>query len=452
VLTRADHRVLSKEMIALLQREGCVSYGALKREFTLDDDHLEDLKAELIEAKRLAVDEDGKVLVWTGQERPASSGSGNTGRVPVLGNIMPTGADIIMDTPISITRTDRPKPKPRDTELGFGRLFTDHMFLMDCAADRGWHNPRVVPYGPLTLAPSAAVFHYSQEIFEGLKAYRSPRDTILLFRPDMNAARLNRSAARLCMPSVDEAFFLTVLKTLVSVERDWVPHAPGTSLYIRPTMIATEAFLGVRPSQTYCFFIILSPVGAYYAEGFNPVKILVEDQFVRAVKGGTGAAKTGGNYAASLAAGEEAHRKGFSQVLWLDGVERQYIEEVGSMNIAFVINGELVTPPLTGSILEGVTRDTVIQLAKDWGMRVIERPITITEVFTAAHNKRLSEIFGMGTAAVISPVSELSYKDWSVTINSGKVGPLAHRLFDEISAIQRGLKPDPHGWVVEVEA
>ncbi len=357
-----------------------------------------------------------------------------------------------MDTPISITRTERPKPKPRDTELGFGRFFTDHMFLMDCAADSGWYDPRVVPYGPLTLDPSAAVFHYSQEIFEGLKAYRSPRDTILLFQPDMNAARFNRSATRLCMPLIDENVFVTAMKTLVSVERDWVPYAPGTSLYIRPTMIATEAFLGVRPSQTYCFFIILSPVGAYYAEGFSPVKILVEDRYVRSVKGGTGAAKTGGNYAASLAAGEEAHRKGFAQVLWLDGVERQYIEEVGSMNIVFVIDDELITPPLTGSILEGVTRNTVIQLAKDWGIRVIERPITITEVFTTAHNERLSEIFGMGTAAVISPVSELSYKDQSVAINSGKVGPLAQRLFDEIAAIQRGLKPDPHGWVVEVAA
>jgi branched-chain amino acid aminotransferase len=357
-----------------------------------------------------------------------------------------------MDMHISITPTNRPKPKPRDDELGFGRLFTDHMFVMDCAADRGWYNPRITPYGPLTLDPAAAVFHYSQEIFEGLKAYRSPRDTTLLFRPDMNAARFNRSAARLCMPPIDEDVFVTALKTLISVDRNWVPHAAGTSLYIRPTMIATEAFLGVRPSQTYCFFIILSPVGAYYAEGFNPVKILVEDYYVRSVKGGTGAAKTGGNYAASLAAAEEAHKKGFSQVLWLDGVERQYVEEVGSMNIAFVIDDELVTPPLGGSILEGITRDTVLQLAKDWGMGVAERPISITEVFTAARDGHLSEAFGMGTAAVISPVSELAYKDQTITINSGKVGPLAQRLFDEISAIQRGLKPDPHGWVAEVEA
>ena len=355
-----------------------------------------------------------------------------------------------MATTIALTRTARPKPKPRDEELTFGRIFTDHMFMMDAVADQGWQNPRIAPYGPITLDPSAAVFHYSQELFEGLKAYRSPRDTILLFRPDMNAARLNRSAARLCMPPVDEEMFVTAIKTLVALERDWVPRAAGTSLYIRPTMIATEPFLGVRPSQTYCFFIILSPVAAYYAEGFSPVKILVEDRYVRAVKGGMGAAKTGGNYAASLAAGEEAHRRGFSQVLWLDGVERQYIEEVGSMNIAFVIDDELVTPPLTGTILEGITRDTVLQLAKDWGIRVAERPITITEVFAAARSGRLRESFGMGTAAVVSPVSELSYQGQSVTLSNGQVGPLAQRLFDEISAIQRGLNPDPHGWVVEV--
>jgi len=356
-----------------------------------------------------------------------------------------------MSTTIPITRTNHLKSKPRDEELEFGRVFTDHMLLIDGAGERGWYNPRIVPYGPLTLDPATAVFHYGQALFEGLKAYRSPRDTILLFRPDMNAARLNRSAARLCIPPMDEELFLTALKTVVSVERDWVPHAPGTSLYIRPTIIATEAFLGVRPSRTYCFFIILSPVGAYYAEGFSPVRILVEDRYVRAVRGGMGAAKTGGNYAASLAAGEEAHQKGFDQVLWLDGVERQYIEEVGSMNIAFVLDDELITPPLTGTILEGVTRDTVLQLVRDWGIQVAERPITVTEVFAATRNGRLREVFGMGTAAVISPVSELSYQDQTVTINNGQVGPLAQRLFDEISAIQRGLKPDPHGWVVEVD-
>jgi branched-chain amino acid aminotransferase len=324
------------------------------------------------------------------------------------------------------------------------------MFLMDAVADRGWHNPRIVPYGPLSLDPATAVFHYAQEIFEGLKAYRSLRDTILLFRPNMNAKRLNRSAERMCIPPMNEAVFLDALRALVSVERDWVPRALGTSLYIRPTIIATEPFLGVRPAQTYCFFIILSPVGAYYAEGFNPVKILVEDKYVRAVRGGTGAAKTGGNYAASLAAGEEAHHKGFSQVLWLDGVERQYIEEVGSMNIAFVIDDQLVTPALNGSILDGITRDTVLRLARDWDIPVVERQISITEVLTAARNGRLREAFGMGTAAVISPVSEFSYQGQSVVVHDGKIGPLAQRLADEITSIQRGLKPDPHEWVVEI--
>lgn len=355
-----------------------------------------------------------------------------------------------MNPTITVSLTDHPKPKPRDEELVFGRIFTDHMFLMDGVADQGWQNPRVVPYGPLSLDPSAAVLHYSQEIFEGLKAYRSPRDTILLFRPDKNAARLNRSAARMCMPSVDEAMFVHAIKTLVALDKNWVPSAPGTSLYIRPAMIATEAFLGVRPAKSYLFFIILSPVGAYYAEGFNPVKILVEEKYVRAVKGGTGDAKTGGNYAASLAAGEEAHRHGCAQVLYLDGVERKYIEEVGSMNIAFVIDGVLVTPSLTGSILDGVTRDTVLQLAKDWNIPVSERLISVEEVVAAARNSRLSEVFGTGTAAVISPVSHLVYKGEEVKVGDGKVGPLAQRLFDEISAIQRGLKPDPHQWVVEI--
>jgi len=355
-----------------------------------------------------------------------------------------------MATTIPVTRTTSPKAKPRDEELGFGRYFTDHMFLMEATADQGWHNPRVVPYGPLTLEPSAAVLHYSQEIFEGLKAYRSPRDTVLLFRPDKNAARLNHSCERMCMPKMEEHLFLSAIKSVVATDRDWVPRAPGTSLYIRPAMIATEPFLGVRPSQSYLFFVILSPVGAYYAEGFNPVKILVEDHYVRAVRGGTGDAKTGGNYAASLAAAEEAHHKGYTQVLWLDGVERKYVEEVGSMNIAFVIDNELVTPSLNGSTLAGITRDTVLQLARDWGIRVAERQISIGEVFTASKNGRLSEVFGMGTAAVISPVSELAYKDEKLAIGDGKVGPLAQRLFDDISAIQRGLKPDPHGWVVEI--
>lgn len=357
-----------------------------------------------------------------------------------------------MEPTIPLTRTEQPKPKPSDNQLGFGEIFTDHMFVMDGSVDQGWHSPRIVPYGPLSLDPSTAVFHYGQALFEGTKAYRSPEDKILLFRADKSAERLNHSAERLCVLPLNEDFFMTAVKRLIAVDREWVPKAPGTSLYIRPTVIAADPFLGVRPSKTYIFFIILSPVGAYYPEGFNPVKILVEDTYVRSVRGGMGEAKTGGNYAASLLAGEEAHRKGYSQVLWLDGVERRYIEEVGSMNIAFMIDDALVTPDLNGNILAGITRDTVLRLATDWGIPVVERPITIDEVLTAASNGHLQEVFGTGTAAVISPVSELAYKDHTVTINNGQVGPVAQRLFDEISGIQRGLKPDPYGWVVEVEA
>ncbi len=355
-----------------------------------------------------------------------------------------------MDIPI--TRLQQPKPKPPDDELGFGQIFTDHMFLLDGVADTGWSNPRIVPYGPLSLEPATVGLHYAQAIFEGLKAYRSPDDKILLFRPDRNIDRFNRSAVRLCVPPIDPELFLSALTQLVKLDQDWVPHAPGTSLYIRPVAFACDPDLRVRPSHTYQFFIILSPVAAYYAEGFKPLRIRVEDRYVRAVRGGTGAAKTAGNYGSSLFAGEEAHKDGFAQVLWLDGVEQQYIEEVGSMNIAFVLGDELVTPPATGTILEGVTRASVLQLAQDFGMQVAERPITITEVLTAARNGLLREVFGAGTAAVISPVSELSYKDETVVVNNGQVGPLAQHLFDELSAIQRGLKPDRHGWMVEVDS
>ena len=357
-----------------------------------------------------------------------------------------------MSTQIPIAHIEQPKPKPNDHELGFGQVFTDHMFLMDGVADVGWSDPRIVPYGPLSLEPATVGLHYAQSIFEGLKAYRTTDDTILLFRPDQNIARFIRSAARLCIPPVDPELFLSALKQLVALDQDWVPRAPGTSLYIRPVAFACDPDLRVKPSNTYQFFIILSPVAAYYAEGFNPLRIRVEDSYVRAVRGGTGAAKAAGNYGGSLLAGEEAHKDGFAQVLWLDGVEQQYIEEVGSMNIAFVIGDELITPPLTGNILEGVTRDSVLQLAKDSGMEVAERPITITEVLTAAHNGTLREVFGAGTAAVISPVSELSYRGESIVINDGQVGPLSQQLFDDLSAIQRGTKPDTHGWMVAVDA
>ena len=351
---------------------------------------------------------------------------------------------------LAITKTSTLKPHPADDKLGFGTHFTDHMFLMDYSKEKGWHNPRIAPYGPLTLDPSTMVFHYGQAIFEGLKAYRTKDDNIQLFRPQANLARFNNSARRLCIPPIDEEFGLTCLKKLVDLERAWVPKTDGTSLYIRPTIIAADPFLGVRASFTYTYFIILSPVGAYYPEGFAPVKIWVSMSHVRAVPGGVGDAKTAGNYAASLYAGEKAHQNGYTQVLWLDGVERRYVEEVGSMNIFFVINGELVTPSLTGSILPGVTRDSVLKLAKHWNMPVSERRVSIDELFEAHAQGRLDECFGTGTAAVISPVGELRYKESTISISGGKVGPVAQKFYDAITDIQYGRSADPFGWIVPV--
>jgi len=351
---------------------------------------------------------------------------------------------------IRIEKTTAPKPKPDDTHLGFGSIFTDHMFNMDYDSDKGWHSPRIEPYGPLRLEPSTMFFHYGQGVFEGLKAYRTAAGTIQLFRPLDNFRRMNRSNRRLCIPQIDASFALEALKALLTIEKDWVPSAPETSLYIRPTLIATDPFLGVRSSHTYRYFVILSPVGAYYPEGFNPVKILVTPDYVRAVRGGVGEAKTPGNYAASLLAGEEAHQEGYTQVLWLDGREQKYVEEVGSMNIFFVIDDELITPALNGSILPGVTRDSVLALGKHWGMRVSEKPISIDEVFDAHKNGRLQEIFGSGTAAVISPVGELKYGEKVIHIAGGKVGPVAQKFFDAIMGIQYGRAEDPMGWVVPV--
>jgi branched-chain amino acid aminotransferase len=355
-----------------------------------------------------------------------------------------------VDMEIRIEKTTTPKSKPDDTQLGFGSIFTDHMFNMDYDPDRGWHSPRIEPYGPIRLDPSTMFFHYGQGVFEGLKAYRTGSGAVQLFRPLDNFRRMNRSNRRLCIPEVDESFALEALKALLTLEKDWVPRAPETSLYIRPTLIATDPFLGVRASNTYRYFIILSPVGAYYPEGFNPVKILVTPDYVRAVRGGVGEAKTPGNYAASLLAGEQAHQEGYTQVLWLDGKEQKYVEEVGSMNIFFVIDGELVTPALNGSILPGVTRDTVLALAGQWGMKASERHISIDDVFAAHQNGRLEEMFGSGTAAVISPVGELKYGDKIIQITDGKVGPVAHKFFDAIMGIQYGRVEDPMGWVVPV--
>jgi branched-chain amino acid aminotransferase len=352
---------------------------------------------------------------------------------------------------ISIQKAGSLKDLPDESELAFGTLFTDHMFNMDYDLDNGWHNPRIEPYAPITMDPSTMVLHYGQSIFEGLKAFKTPEDKIQLFRPEQNFTRFNQSAHRMCIPAFDEDLALRALKELLKIEKRWVPSAPGTSLYIRPTIIAMDPFLGVRASYTYRFFIILSPVGAYYKEGFNPVKIWVTEKYVRAVPGGVGEVKTAGNYAASLYAGEEAHHKGYTQVLWLDGVERKYVEEVGSMNIFFVIDDEIITPALSGSILSGITRDSVIAMAEKWGHPVTQRRISIDEVVAAHEAGKLQECFGSGTAAVISPVGQIKYKDKTLAIGDGKVGSWARKFFDAITDIQYGRTQDTEGWVHKVD-
>jgi branched-chain amino acid aminotransferase len=343
------------------------------------------------------------------------------------------------------------KERPADAGLVFGKIFTDHMFVMDYKTGDGWANARIVPYGPLFLDPAAMVLHYGQGIFEGLKAYRCPDGRIHLFRPLENMNRFNRSARRMCMPEVDARFHLQAIETLVRLDADWVPRSKGASLYIRPTMIASEPHLGVRPAVEYIHYVITGPVGAYYPEGFNPVKIYVTDEYVRAVRGGVGEAKTMANYAASLYAQEVAKKKGYTQVLWLDAVERRYVEEVGTMNIFFLIKDELVTPPLGGSILPGVTRDSVIHLAKHWGLTVHERPITIDEVIDAIASRAMKEMFGTGTAAVISPVGEVCFRDRTYKVADGGVGEWSRRFYDEITGIQYGEKDDPFGWVHRVD-
>ena len=356
-----------------------------------------------------------------------------------------------MDIQINPADPTRLKPRPRDeSQLGFGDIVTDHMFLLDYEEGKGWIHARIEPYGPLSLDPAAMGLHYGQELFEGLKAYGLRDGGINLFRPRENFLRLNRSARRLCMPEVDPDFGLQALKKLILLDRAWVPRSPGTSLYIRPTMIATEPHLGVRPARNYVFYIILGPVGAYYKEGFSPVKIYVEDRFVRAALGGTGDAKVAGNYAASLLAAELAKEKGFTQVLWLDAAQRKFVEEVGTMNMFFVIAGEVITAPLDGSILPGVTRDSVMQIVREWGLPVSERSLEIDEVIAAAREGSLLEAFGTGTAAVISPVGQITYKGEDHVVAGGGIGELSQKLYDEIVALQYGEKPDKHGWVERI--
>ena len=352
---------------------------------------------------------------------------------------------------IKITKTTAPKAKPAKGEaLGFGRKFTDHMFIMNYTEGKGWHDARIVPYGDISISPSAMVFHYGQEMFEGLKAYRDDKDNVYLFRPEMNAKRTNNTNDRLCIPQIPVDMFVEAVKAVVDIDRDWVPTEEGTSLYIRPFIIATDEFLGVAPSKSYLFMIILSPSGAYYESGLEPVGIWIEDEYVRAVKGGMGYAKTGGNYAASLIAQMKAHDAGYSQVLWLDGVERKYIEEVGAMNIFFKIAGKVVTPMLNGSILPGITRDSIINVCKAWGYEVEERRISVDELVAAAKDGSLEEVFGTGTAAVVSPVNKLRYVDDVMNIGDGSIGELTQKLYDELTGIQWGKREDPYGWRVTV--
>lgn len=343
------------------------------------------------------------------------------------------------------------KQKPDYNNLTFGDYFTDHMFIMDYTEGQGWHDARIVPYGPLELSPAAMCLHYSQEVFEGMKAYHAADGRTLLFRPRNNFERLNNSNDRLCIPKIDVDFAIEALKKLIKIDEDWIPTGDGMSLYIRPFIIAVDPHLGVRAGKEYLFVIILSPVGAYYKEGLNPVKIWVENKYVRAVRGGTGEAKTGGNYAASLKAQEDAHKFGYSQVLWLDGVERKYIEEVGAMNVFFKINGEYVTPQLLGSVLPGITRRSCIELLKHWGLPVSERRLSVDELAQAAENGQLEEAFGSGTAAVISPIGELHIGEKAYTIGGGKIGETSAKLYKELTDLQYGRSEDPFGWTMVID-
>jgi branched-chain amino acid aminotransferase len=351
-----------------------------------------------------------------------------------------------------ITRTSSPKAKPADETLAFGKVLTDHMFLMNYDEGRGWHSPRIEPYGPLSLDPATSVLHYGQAIFDGLKAFRGDDGQIRLFRADRHAERFNRSARIMCMPEVPVELVRQSFDALVGLEADWVPRKAGTSLYLRPTIIATDVMLGVHPAHSYLYFLILSPVGSYYKEGVKPVRILASDTHVRAVRGGTGEAKTAANYAQSLSGQQDAAAAGYTQVLYLDGVHRKYLDEVGTMNIMVRIGDEVITPPLAGTILDGVTRASTLQLMRDWGLKVSERPITIDEVMAAGRDGTLKEMWGTGTAAVVSPVGTLGYKGEDVLINGGVTGELTQKLYDSIVGIQYGRTNDAHGWTSVVPA
>ena len=353
---------------------------------------------------------------------------------------------------IRVELTKNPKEKPADeSKLSFGKLFTDHMFIMNYDEGEGWHDPRIVPYGTIELEPASMCLHYGQAVFEGMKAYLAKDGRVLLFRPEKNMARLNQSNDRLCIPPIDEVFAQKAIEKLVSIDKDWIPKAEGASLYIRPFIIGIDPYVGVHPAHHLLFMVICSPVGAYYPEGLDPVKIYVENQYVRSVRGGMGYVKAAGNYAASLKAQDEAEKQNYTQVLWLDGIERKYIEEVGTMNVFFVLDDEVVTPSLQGSILPGITRMSTIEMLKEWGVKVTERRISIEEIYEASQNGRLKEAFGTGTAAVISPIGHLKWEDHIMLINDGKIGPLSQKLYDTLTGIQWGNLEDTLHWTVEVQ-
>jgi branched-chain amino acid aminotransferase len=351
-----------------------------------------------------------------------------------------------IDLQLSLAR----KQRPDESQLGFGRVFTDHMFLMDHERGQGWKNPRVVPHGPLSLDPATAVFHYGQAMFEGMKAFRAPDGRVRMFRPERHCERMAEGAPRLCLPAPDPAFMQEALATLIGVDHDWAPRTPDGALYIRPTIIATDPVLGVKASSRYLFFAIVSPVGPYHPDGFKPLRIWVEDRHTRAAPGGLGAVKASANYVASLLASEEARARGYAQVLWLDALSHQSIEEVGTMNVFVRIGDEVITPPLEGTILGGVTRDSVLTLLRSWGVQASERRLTMGDLLAAQAQGALKEVFGCGTATVIAPIGELGYGDRTITIGQGRVGELSQRLFDTLDGIQHGRLPDSFGWMVEV--
>lgn len=351
---------------------------------------------------------------------------------------------------IKIVKTVNPKDKPEEDSLIFGVEFTDYMFEMDYTEGIGWHDAVIKPYGPIEIMPSAMVLHYAQEVFEGLKAYKTPTGEVQLFRPDENFRRMNHSNARMCIPQIDEEFLLEALKALVKMDESWIPKSPGTSLYIRPFVFATDPFIGVRVSKRYKFMIIMSPVGSYYKGGMVPSRIYVETEYARTVRGGTGEAKCGGNYAGGLAAQKKVYEMGFEQILWLDGEKRKYIEEVGTSNVFFLIDGVFVTPSLEGTILNGITRKSVIELLKHWGETVEERRITIDELHDAWQQGKISEAFATGTAAVISPIGTLGWKDAEMTFNDGKIGKYSQKIYDTLYDIQTGNQEDPLNWIVKL--